>query len=324
MSFGRPYIMATDGCIHDGWLLLRTKAEDIDKDYLYQILGSTLVYEQFVRQATGGVVNNLNSGIVARVKIPLPPLEVQREIVAEIEGYQKVIDGARAVLENYRPHIPIDPAWPMVDLGDVIDKLEAGVSVNSENREVRPGERGILKTSCVTLGVFDPSEHKAILPEELDRARCNPRADSIIISRMNTEALVGASAYVAEDYPNLYLPDRLWQTVITRGDVSTRYVHQIIASDSYRAMISAVCGGTSGSMKNIAKPALMGIKIPLPPLETQQAIVAEIESEQALVAANRSLIARFEKKIETAIARVWGEADQTTAEAAPAVLEAAA
>ncbi len=52
-------------------------------------------------------------------RLPLPPLEVQREIVAEIEGYQKVIDGARTVIENYRPHIPIDPEWPMVKLGDV-------------------------------------------------------------------------------------------------------------------------------------------------------------------------------------------------------------
>ena len=51
------------------------------------------------------------------IEIPLPPLEVQKEIVAEIEGYQKVIDGARAVLDNYRPHIPIHPDWPMVPLG---------------------------------------------------------------------------------------------------------------------------------------------------------------------------------------------------------------
>ena len=49
-----------------------------------------------------------------KLQIPLPPLEVQREIVAEIEGYQRVIDGARAVVDNYRPHIPIDPEWPMV------------------------------------------------------------------------------------------------------------------------------------------------------------------------------------------------------------------
>ena len=54
-----------------------------------------------------------------KFQIPLPPLDVQKEIVAEIEGYQKVIDGARAVLDNYRPHIPIHPDWPMVELGEI-------------------------------------------------------------------------------------------------------------------------------------------------------------------------------------------------------------
>lgn len=253
---------------------------------------------------TGGL-QRVPRDFVGRFEIPLPPLEMQREIVAEIEGYQKVIDGARAVLENYCPHIPIDPAWPMVELGEIIERLDSGVSVNSENREARPGEKGILKTSCVTAGVFEPTEHKAILPDEVERAKCSPKAGSIIISRMNTEALVGASAYVDEDFPELYLPDRLWQTVISREDVAARYIHQIIASPAYRAKISAVCGGTSGSMKNISKPALLGIEVPLPPFETQKAIVAEIEAEQALVDANCQLIARFERKIETAIARVW-------------------
>ena len=55
-------------------------------------------------------------------------------------------------------------------------------------------------------------------------------------------------------------------------------------------------------------------QIPLPPLATQQAIVAEIEAEQALVAANRELIARFEKKIQATLARVWGEDEPTPAE----------
>ncbi len=52
-------------------------------------------------------------------KFPLPPLEVQKEIVAEIEGYQKVIDGARAVLDHYRPHIPIHPDWPTIQLSEI-------------------------------------------------------------------------------------------------------------------------------------------------------------------------------------------------------------
>ena len=58
---------------------------------------------------------------VESFQIPMPPPQVQREIVAEIEGYQRVIDGARAVVENYRPHIAVDPEWPMVALGDICD-----------------------------------------------------------------------------------------------------------------------------------------------------------------------------------------------------------
>ena len=63
----------------------------------------------------GGSLSRANPSAVADIQIPLPPLEVQREVVSEIEGYQRVIDGARAVVENYRPHIAIDPEWPMVE-----------------------------------------------------------------------------------------------------------------------------------------------------------------------------------------------------------------
>ena len=105
----------------------------------------------------------------------------------------------------------------------------------------------------------------------------------------------------------MFLPDRLWQTVISREDVEVRYLQTVLASDVFRRKISAKCGGTSGSMKNISKPQLLSLQIPFPPLATQQAIVAEIEAEQALVSANRELITRFEKKIQSALARVWGE-----------------
>lgn len=105
MSYGRPYIMAIEGCIHDGWLLLRDFSERLNKDYLYHILGSEFMYEQFQRVATGGVVNNLNSGLVRAVKIPLPPTAVQAEIVAEIESYQKEIEEFEKRIEQNREKI---------------------------------------------------------------------------------------------------------------------------------------------------------------------------------------------------------------------------
>ena len=286
-----------------------------DKMYLLHILNA--VVDQVEDNLHGGVgLVHITKGNLEKIEIPLPPLEVQREIVTEIEGYQKVVDGARAVIDDYRPHIHVDPDWPMIELGDIIDDLETGVSVNSENRTARDGEAGVLKTSAVTSGAFDPSQHKAILPDELSRARCNPRKNSVIISRMNTEALVGASAFVDRNYNKLYLPDRLWQTRITRTDVVPRFVHLIISSKEYRSKISAISGGTSGSMKNIAKSQFLKLRIPLPPVGAQQTLVAEVEAEQAIVDGNRDLVARFEKKIEACIARVWGDAKANSRAAA--------
>lgn len=105
MSFGRPYIMAIDGYIHDGWLLLRDFSEQLDSDFLYNILGSDIVRQQFERAATGGVVNNLNSELVRRVSTPLPPLDVQRRIVAEIEAEQALVNANRELIERMEKKI---------------------------------------------------------------------------------------------------------------------------------------------------------------------------------------------------------------------------
>ena len=74
-------------------------------------------------------------------QIPLPPLEVQKEIVAEIEGYQKVINGARAVLDNYRPHIPIHPDWPMVPLEETCEIQRGKFSYRPRNEPRSYGGR---------------------------------------------------------------------------------------------------------------------------------------------------------------------------------------
>ena len=87
-SFGRPYIMKTDGAIHDGWLLLRGSAQNSSPDYLYHVLGSPLCYSQFLRAAAGATVKNLNTAIVSSVEIPLPAFEKQLEIAARLDSVE--------------------------------------------------------------------------------------------------------------------------------------------------------------------------------------------------------------------------------------------
>lgn len=85
MSFWKPYIMKTDWYIHDGWQLLRPIDKNLNIDFLYNILNSNFVFQLFKQSTIGWVVENLNIDIVKNVKIPLPPLEIQNQIVEKMD-----------------------------------------------------------------------------------------------------------------------------------------------------------------------------------------------------------------------------------------------
>lgn len=189
--------------------------------------------------------------------------------------------------------IPDD--WEVLPLGALISSLEAGVSVNSvdSEKDVYAHEESVLKTSCVIGGRFLPEENKKILPRDIHRAKANPRQDSILISRMNTPALVGESGYVARDYPNLFLPDRLW---MTRHNVQkspcVRWLAYVLAFELFNRVIKESATGTSGSMKNISKGALLGVQIPLPTKAEQEAIAEVLSDADALIESLEQLLAK--------------------------------
>lgn len=92
MSFGRPYILNIDGCIHDGWLVLHDYSESLNKEFLYFVFSSNVLKEQFFGKVSGAVVKNLNSDKVADTIIPLPPIEEQQRIVEKLNQILPLID----------------------------------------------------------------------------------------------------------------------------------------------------------------------------------------------------------------------------------------
>ena len=111
MSFGRPYILKTDGCIHDGWLVIRQETAVYNQDFLYWLLSSTYAYTQFCSKVSGAVVKNLNSDKVANSIFPLPPLSEQNRIVTKIEELLPLIDRyekAWTRLEDFNKRFPAD------------------------------------------------------------------------------------------------------------------------------------------------------------------------------------------------------------------------
>jgi len=97
MSFGRPYILAIDGCVHDGWLILSNVDKYFFKDYLYYLLTSPLVSRQFSSKATGALVNNLNSDKVGSTLIPIPPIEIQKKIVEKVELVFEILNDLKPI-----------------------------------------------------------------------------------------------------------------------------------------------------------------------------------------------------------------------------------
>ena len=100
MSFGRPYIMGTTGCIHDGWLVLSNNKKLLNQDYLYYVLGSRYIYEQFNRTAAGSTVRNLNISLAGQVTFPVPDLETQESLVSQLIDFETSIDELKECLTN--------------------------------------------------------------------------------------------------------------------------------------------------------------------------------------------------------------------------------
>ncbi len=142
MSYGRPYIVKIEGCIHDGWFVLRSK-QSIYTDYLYYILLSPLTQKQFGNLAYGSVVQNVNGDLVKSVSFPLPPLPEQRRISTLLGSIQKAIDLERRCEESLTTikraamHVVFASAntagWEKIKLGEIL-KLEYGKPLPKEDR----------------------------------------------------------------------------------------------------------------------------------------------------------------------------------------------
>ncbi|MFH1044607.1 MAG: restriction endonuclease subunit S [Pseudomonadota bacterium] len=245
---------------------------------------------------------------IGAIHIPLPPLEVQKEIVAEIEGYQKVINGARAVLDHYRPHIPIHPDWPIPTFEDapfqIIDG-DRGTNYPSKEDFSPSGHCLFLNTKNVRSDgfKFDELEFISAAKDNALRKGKLERGDVLLTTRgtIGNTALYDPSV----EFDHIRINSGM---LIFRPDaakLSSSYLFHFFQSENFRAQREAIVSGAAQPQLPIR--SLNEAKIPLPPLATQQAIVAEIEAEQALVGANRELITRFEKKIQATLARVWGE-----------------
>jgi len=270
-------------------------------EYVFWTLRS--MYED-IRAVTGdNERSGLSIAILKTIMIPLPPLEVQKEIVTEIEGYKKVIDGAITVLNNYRPHIPIRPSWHKISLGE-ISTFKNGLNF----------ERGSSGYRVKIIGVGDFKDRLYAPMSDLEEVNLDrPLADDylvrdgdILFVRSNGNPdLVGRSLFVSTPVESTTFSGFTIRCRIMDHRAFPLFYAHFFKSRDFAEMIKKV--GQGANIRNLSQGMLNELEIPLPPLREQQLIVTEIEAEQSLVDANRELISCFEKKIQATLTRIWGK-----------------
>ena len=206
---------------------------------------------------------------------------------------------------NQQTFAGLNPAkgkYPTVYLRDTIADLENGWSPQCLNRPAEDEEWGVLKLGSVSFGIFNDKENKA-LPKNLKPLPIlEVKNGEVLISRANIPRLVGACAIVNEVRPRLMLCDKIFR-VVFRADsvIEPAYLAEVMKIPHVRHQIEAAATGTSPTMQNITKPALLALSLPLPPLLVQRQIIREIVKSREEIAHEREAADRLTREINAKI-----------------------
>lgn len=188
----------------------------------------------------------------------------------------------------------IPEGWKVAKLKQYIKNVSSGLSAVTSDSSEDSGKY-ILRTSAVSSEKFIESEVKSVTKQAESRLICPVEADTVIMSRMNTSAMVGACAYVARNYENLFVPDKLWKIKFTL-ELSAKYAWYLINSAPIRGWFSSTSTGASASMQNISLTDFYNAYAPIPRVIEQRQISDCLDSKCAEIDA---LLQNYEDQIAT-------------------------
>ena len=241
-------------------------------------------------------------------KIPLPPLEVQQEIVDELEGYQKIIDGCKQVVENYQPTIDIDPSWEMVSFDDapieIIDG-DRGKNYPSGNDFSDQGHCLFLNTKNVRPDGFNFSETMFISQEKDEQLRKGKLKRYDVL--LTTRGTIGNTAYFGDhiQYEHIRINSGMLIFRSISGEIESEYLFYFLQSKNCSDQFNKLMSGSAQPQLPIS--SLKNALIPIPSIDIQRSVVKGIKSQKEILDGNKKLIEIYTQKIQDRINKIWGE-----------------
>lgn len=237
---------------------------------------------------------------IGAISIPLPPLGVQQEIIAEIESYQKIIDGARQVVESYKPRMVVQPDWEIVRFESLCEIVRGSSPRPQGDLRYFQGPVPRLMVADITRDGMRVTPQIDSLTEEGATKSRPMKAGSVVMAvsgNPGLPAILNVDACIHDGFVGFRSLDT--------SKVSAEFLYYVLLWKKEAHSLQSV----GAVFKNLTTDQIREFQIPLPDLDAQRAIVAEIEAEQELVNANKKLIECFEAKIKAAINRVRGSTE---------------
>ena len=300
MSFGRPYILDIDGCIHDGWLVIHDGKKFFSKDYLYYLLASPIMYSRFSQLAVGGVVNNLNSALVRKVIVPIPPISIQLSIANELDKINELIQLKKQQLKDYDQlaqsifyemfgdPVENEKGWEVKKLGEVCETSSGGTPSKTHTEYYENGTIPWLRSGEVSQGyIYDAEIYISELGLNKSSAKIFPK-DTVLI------AMYGATVGEVGILCNPMCTNQAICGILPNDLYNSEFLRYVLLShkDKYLSLASG------GAQPNISQQIIKSTLIPFIDKPLQQQFAARIEA----IERQKQQVSETIKDLETLLA----------------------
>ncbi len=278
MSFGRPYILKIDGCIHDGWLVLRDNNEVFDKRFLYYYLSSKTTYEKFKMMAVGGVVNNLNSEMVRKLDVPIPIMAEQIKIANLLDLLNRIVAQRKAQLSALDELVKArfvemfgeveNNKYPVVRLGDYA-KLQGGYAFKS--KDFVDNGVPIVQIGNVNQDYLDWDVINAVPEEYLEKYREFALNEGDLVMAMTRPIIKSLDSIKIAKVSALDLPCLLNQRVgrfKVKDKLHPLFLEVLCKMEDFKDYVEKMSGNSL--QPNISSKQVEDYMIVLPPLSLQE------------------------------------------------------
>jgi len=271
----------------DGIKILCSNEEVLPKFLFYYLKSNPIVSNGYKRHYTN----------LTRLTLPIPPISVQEEIVAELDAYQKIIDGANLVVENWKPRIDVDQNWEYAKLEDICEAILSGGTPSTALSEYWNGDIPWI-TSADIVDYKTAIPRRYITEAAIKNSATNiiPAGNAIVVTRVGLGKLFYNSfdVCISQDSQGL---------ILKKDIVNAEFIMYCLIDEV--AKFKQTSQGTT--IQGVTKSQLASIKLSIPSLDIQKSIVEDINSEYQIVKNIQSFIILNEQKIKDRINKIWNQ-----------------